>query len=595
MDMNQVLFIIIMVASIALFITDALRVDIVAVLIILALAITGLIDVKAAFSGFSSEPAIIVCAVFILSAGLSLTGATDVIGKWVGHWAGKTETRSNLVIMSAVATLSAFTHHLMVTAMMLPIVMKLCKEKGFHSSRLLIPMATAASLGTTLTLIGAPALLLANNVLQRSGSPTLSFFSPAYVGGPIVLISFLFILLSTWMLPKKSGADSSDDRFRLSDISTELMIPDESKWIGKTIGELRAETDKRFQIFSWFRNHRTISIHDDSGVLKAGDVFLVKTDADELVSIEERMGIALRAVKKFGSESNETPTTLGESNSQIFQAIVAPRSPFIGKSLSDLRFFERYGVVAVGLWRKTGWMKEEISDTPLKEGDLVVLWGSEGKFERLTAHRGFLMFMPFQGTPKKRLKMRLSSAIMFASIACAAVGLVAPHVAFVAGALAMVLTRCLSPEQAYDAVETKIFVMISGMIPLGIAMEKVGVDKLIANLVLNYTEGWHPFAMLLVFFWFAALLTQILSDAATTVLIAPIAVAFAKGADISPTAAVVVTTIGAVASFLTPIGHHGNLLILSPGSYRFSDFLKIGLPLTVIISLVTCFISMSVW
>lgn len=591
MDASQILFCIIMLTSIALFITDVLRVDIVAILIILALAITGLIDVKAAFSGFSSEPAIIVCAVFMLSAGLSYTGATDVIGQWVGRWAGKSETRANLVIMSAVAGLSAFTHHLMVTAMMLPIVMKLCKEKGFHSSRLLIPMATSASLGTTLTLIGAPALLLANSILQRSGAPVLGFFSVGAVGLPLVLISFVFILLTSWLLPQRSGVDDSDDRYRLSDISTELVIPENSKWIGKTIGELRTETEKRFKVFSWLRQHRTISLANADRTLEVGDVLLVKTDADEIVSIEEKLGLALRAVKKF----SDGVDSLADQKSQIFQAIVAPRSSLIGRTLSGLHFYDRHGVACLGLWRRTGWLSESIADTPLKEGDLVVLWGPEEKLENLTRHHGFLMFLPFQATPKRRQKMGLSAFIMFASIACAASGVIPAYVAFVAGAVAMILSKCITAEQGYEAVETKIFVMIAGMIPLGIAMEKTGVDKLLANQILHYTQGWSPFFMLLVFFWFAALVTQILSDAATTVLIAPIAIAFAKGADLSPTAAVVTATIGAVASFLTPIGHHGNLLILSPGGYRFADFLKIGLPLTVIISIVTCYLSLLVW
>ncbi len=595
MDANQILFTLIMVVSIVLFITDALRVDVVALLIILALSISGLIDAKDAFSGFSSEPAIIVCAVFVLSAGLSWTGATDAIGVWVGRLAGKSQARANIVVMSAVAALSAFTHHLMVTAMMLPIVMKLCKDKGFPSSRMLIPMATSASLGTTLTLIGAPAFLIANSVLQRSGQPALSFFSPGYVGLPIIIVSFLFILLTTWILPKKSGRDSSDDRFRLSDISTELVIPTTSRWIGSPLSELKAATEKRFQIFSWFRNHQSLDTSDESATFVAGDILLVKTSADELVSIEEKLGLALRAVKKFSDEDIDGPQDLIDPTAAIFQAIVAPRSPFIGKSLATMRFFQRYGVVALGLWRKEGWLNEKISDTPLREGDLVVLWGAEGKLESLIGHRGFLMFMPFQGAPKKRIKMRLSSAIMFASVACAAIGVVPPYVAFVAGALAMVLSRCITAEQAYGAVETKIFVMIAGMIPLGIAMEKTGVDKLLADLVFNYIQTWSTLAMLLVFFWFAALLTQILSDAATTVLIAPIAIAFAKSAQISPTATVVATTIGAVASFLTPIGHHGNLLILSPGRYNFADFLKIGLPLTLIISVVTCYVCIYVW
>lgn len=594
MDIHQITFVIITLIAVILFITDFLRVDLIGVLIILALAMTGLLDAKDAFSGFSSEPAIIVAAVFVLSAGLRLTGATDVIGEWVGRLSGKSETRANLVIMSAVAALSAFTHHLMVTAMMLPIVMKICKEKSLHASRLLIPMATSASLGTTLTLIGAPAFLLANNILKRNGEPALGIFSVAKVGLPLTIASFVFILLMKWILPKKAGATSLDDRFKLTEISTEVLIPEESRWIGVTYAEFKAATAKRFTVLTWLRDRQARDI-EDSQVLRQGDVFLVKTDSDELISFEEKMGLTLHAVKKFGENFSEGNTSLSDEENRIFKAVIAPHSEFIGKALKDIHFYHRYGVVAVGLWRKLGWLSEGIADVPLQEGDLVVLWGPEQKLEALTMHRGFLMFLPFAARPKKRIKMEVAAGIMGISIVAAAVGWLPAYVSFVAGAVAMILTRCVSVTQAYESIETKIFVMIAGVIPLGIAMEKTGVDKLVANFLQDMTQGWQPFAMLMVFYWISALITQILSDAATTVLLAPIALAFAKAAGITPTGAVITVTIAAVASFLTPIGHHGNLLILTPGGYRFSDFLKIGLPLTIILSVITCYMSMVSW
>lgn len=594
MDTQQIVFLAIMVVSVTLFITEWLRVDVIAVMIILALAMTGLVEAKDAFSGLASEPAIIVVAVFVLSAGLTTSGVTDWIGEAVGRLSAGSETRAMLVIMGAVAVMSAFTHHLMITAMMLPIVMKLCRDRKLFASRLLIPMATSASLGTTLTLIGAPAFLLANNVLTRAGEPALGIFTPGLIGGPLVLAGLAFLVVAKWLLPKRSGVDSSEDRYLLSDISTEIVVPEGSRWIGATLKDLRVETEKRFELVSWIRNRLAQSIYRDDAVLQEGDVLLVKTNADELLSFEEARGLTLAAVKKYGSDDTGSLALEGERQ-QILKGIVAPRSEFIGRTIAQLRFYHRFGAVALGLWRKTGWMTDSIAEVPLQSGDLVVLWGPSERLETLSSHRGFLMFMPFVGRPKKRFKMKIAIAIMLASIATAAAGWLPAYQAFVAGALAMVLSRCVSMDEAYAAVETKIFVMIAGVIPLGIAMEKSGVDKLLAQLILDHTTGWAPVAMLLIFFWVAALVTQILSDAATTVLLAPIAVAFAKGASISPTAAVVAVTVGAVASFLTPIGHHGNLLILTPGGYRFSDFLKIGLPLTVILSAITCYLALFIW
>jgi di/tricarboxylate transporter len=594
-SMDQITFLVIMVVAVTLFITEYFRVDVVAVLIILALSITKLISVGEAFSGFSSEPAIIVAAVFVLSAGLSSTGVTDLIGEWVTKLSGKGETRAIFVIMIAVASMSAFTHHLMVTAMMLPIIMKICKkEENLHASRLLIPMATAASLGTTMTLIGAPAFLLANNILRRSGEPSLGLFTVGQVGVPMVLAGILFCILMKWILPKTSGNDDALDSFKLSEITTELLITEESQWIGKSYKEVEAATAKQFTILSWLKKEKVQESKNSESPFEAGDVIVVRTTADELVSFDSEDGFVLRAVQKYSSNKDQLPTLAGEEK-RILKAVISNKSEFIGRSVSQIDFYRNFGVVIVGIWRKVGWISSGIADSVLKPADMLVVWGPTEKLREISLNRGFLMFLPFYGTSMKRSKGRIASLIMLASIALAATGVLPAYLAFMTGAMAMILTKCVNIEQAYSSIEVKIFVMIAGVIPLGIAMEKTGVDKLLAGHIVHFTGGWEPFAMLLAFFWISSLLTQILSDAATTVLLAPIALAFAKDAHISPTAAVICVTMGAVASFLTPIGHHGNLLILSPGGYKFADFLKIGLPLTVILSVITCYMSMQVW
>lgn len=595
MNHDQLIFIAIMLISIVLFITEYLRVDVIAMLIILALSITGLIEVKEAFSGFSSEPAIIVAAVFVLSAGLSHTGVTDMIGEWITKLSGKGEVRAIFVIMISVAAMSAFTHHLMVTAMMLPIIMKICKdEKDLHASRLLIPMATAASLGTTMTLIGAPAFLLANNILMRAGEPSLGLFTIGQIGLPLVLCGIAFCILMKWILPKTSGEDDSDDKFKLTDITTELIVVEKSPWVGKTLEQMMTEKEKQFSLLSWVRGDKIQDCTKKDTKLEVGDNFIIRTTPDELVSFDGEHGLVLKALHKF-SDGKEHLVTLAGEEKRILKAVIAHNSIFVGRTVAQIDFYNRFGVAIVGIWRKSGWISTGVADAIIRAGDMLVIWGPKEKLNELTNHRGFLMVLPFFASSMKRSKSKLSTFIMLASIILAATGVLPAYLAFMTGAIAMILTKCVNIEQAYESIEVKIYVMIAGVIPLGIAMEHTGVDKILAGQIKNYTGDWSPVAMLLIFYWISALLTQILSDAATTVLLAPIAVAFAKSAQISPTAAVVCVTMGAVASFLTPIGHHGNLLILSPGGYRFADFLKIGLPLTVLLSLITCFMSLMVW
>lgn len=597
MDLHQIYFLVILALALYFFISEKLSVDLTAIFIILALAISGVLDAKEAFSGFASEPALIVCAVFVLSAGLAATGVTDSIGSLVGRFAGKNQFTANIVIMSTVAALSAVTHHLMVTAMMLPIVTRLARENDIPSSRLLIPMATAASLGTTLTLIGAPAFLLANSIIKRAGEEPLRLFSPSPLGLMLVGGGFVLILLSLWVLPKTSGRDRADEKFRINELFTELLVPEDSQWKGVPFEDFKNENKKRFEIVGLKRLNQRISILQEGLEIQANDLLLVKTSPDELLSVDEKMGLALRSVKKYGELLEKPSPTDPHASAEpmIVQGLIAPQSPFIGKTPGEVDFLHSLGVLVVGLWRKDGWIYHELSEVRLKEGDLVVLWGSEDKFDEINARSHFLLLFPLSLKPKKRIKAKMAAGIMLGSVALAATEILPPHIAFLLGAFIMVLTGCVNVARAYDSIEVKIFVMIAGVIPLGLAMEKTGLAELFAQNLAHFIAHWPPWAILFTFFAAAALLTQILSDAATTVLIAPIAVAFAKDASLSPTAMVVCVTIGAIASFLTPIGHHGNLLVLGPGNYRFVDFLKIGLPLTMFIAGVTCYMTLILW
>jgi di/tricarboxylate transporter len=249
----------------------------------------------------------------------------------------------------------------------------------------------------------------------------------------------------------------------------------------------------------------------------------------------------------------------------------------------------------VGLWRREGWQREELSQVRLREGDLLVLWGEPSRFAELSEHRGFLMMVPFAAKGRRRHRAALAIGISVATVALAATNVVPTQIAFLAGAVAMIVAGCVAPDQAYREIDVRIYVMIAGVIPLGAAMEKTGTARLLADHLQDITMGWSPFAVLLTMFWAAALLTQILSDAATVVLLGPVAFALAVALGMPPAPFVVCTALGAVVAFLTPIGHHGNLLILNPGQYRFSDFLRVGVPLTVLISLVSAWLAERLW
>ncbi|HEY5850653.1 MAG TPA: SLC13 family permease [Lysobacter sp.] len=586
---HQAAFLLILAGSLYLFISERLRVDVTAMLTLLALVLAGVLDPRQALSGFASEPAIIVAAVFVISGGLAATGITERIGQGIGRAAGHSEGRAIAVVMPAVAALSSFTHHVMVTAMMLPILTRFAQARGMSASRLLMPMSFAASLGTTLTLVSAPAFLLADNLIERTGAQGLGIFSITPIGLALVAIGVLYMLLARWLLPKRFGALSDDGYLRLDRYRTELVVVEGSRWNTRPMSELHKALGDRFRLVGWLRDG---AMRDDltpqSSVL-GGDILLVEASADTLASLHDDPGLDLQPIARYRTQVR------GEGEAQLVQAVVAPASEFIGHSIRELDFARRFNAVIAGLWRRDGDVPSRLAEARLREGDLLVLWGRPAQFAELAAHHGFLMLVPFAGEARRRVRAPIALAILAMTVLAAATEWLPAPLAFLLGAVAMVVTRCVDVEQAYREIDVRIFVMIAGVIPLGIAMEQTGTAQLLASGLLHLVAGWPALAVLLVMFTVAALLTQILSDAATTVLLGPVAVELAQSLGLAPTPFVVCTALGAVVAFLTPIGHHGNLLILGPGQYRFSDFVRIGLPLTTLIALVSAWMSQWLW
>lgn len=589
MALDQILFLLILAGGLYLFISERLRIDVSAMLILLALVLTGVLDSKQALTGFASDPAIIVAAVFVISGGLAATGITERIGQWVGRAAGRSESRAVAVVMPTVAALSSFTHHVMVTAMMLPILTRFAKAQNLSASRLLMPMSFGASLGTTLTLVSAPAFLLASNLLERSTGSGLGIFSITPIGLALVALGMVYMLLARWLLPKRGAGAGDDEYLRLDRYRTELLIVEGSRWSTRPLAELQKALGDRFRLLGWLRDGQVRDDLTQGSPLFTGDILLVEASADALASLHDDQGLDLYAIARFGS------TASGDGDPQLVQALVAPGSEFIGHSVRELDFSRRFHAVIAGLWRRDAAPTSRLADARLREGDLLVLWGRPSRFAELAAHHGFLMLVPFAGEAKRRVRAPVALLVLAATVLAAATEWLPASLAFLLGAVAMVALRCVAIEQAYRNIDVRIFVMIAGVIPLGIAMEQTGTADLFASGLLHVVADWPALWVLLVMFSIAGLLTQILSDGATTVLLGPIAISLAQSLELSPIPFVVCTALGAVAAFLTPIGHHGNLLVLGPGQYRFNDFLRLGLPLTVLIAIVSAWMSRWLW
>ena len=598
-EAHQLYLFIILILSIILLFTEWIRIDLTAILIILALSITGVLEPQDALSGFSSEPAILLATIFVLSGALRLTGLSEQFGNWIQRMAGKSFERMIGVIMPSVALLSAFTHHVTITAIMLPPILKLSRDNDIPASKLLMPMSFAASLGTTIAIIGAPAFLIADGLLRQAGQNGLGFFSIAPIGLVLTLVSTIFVLvIGRFLLPSRQGNDETIDYTRLDGYFTELVILPDSKLIGMTIKQIEEQQKDDFKVFRWYRDDQTRNKPYGNKKVKVEDVLLVRTNPDKLATIQHEPGIALRPIHKYEKEFLESQVNDDDRDelfSRMVQSVIAPRSDLIGRTIGQVDFLETYGVIIVGVWRHKGWVRTELSRTTLHEGDLLVMVGSNPSLKQISSDQSFLMLVPFKGEPKLQFKARLAGSIMILSVLAAAFKILPVEIALLAGMAAMILTKCISLQQAYQSIDTRIYVFIAGAIPLGLAMQETGTANILAGWMQILVHTWDIHWILLTFFLTTGLLTQVMSDAATTALFAPIAIALARSLDLPPEPFVVAVAMASVTSFFTPIGHHGNLLIYGPGNYRFSDFLRVGVPLTLIIAVIVSIMAPMLW
>jgi di/tricarboxylate transporter len=501
------------------------------------------------------------------------------------------------VIMPAVAVLSAFTHHLTTTAVMLPVTLNLARDAKMAPSKLLMPLAFAASLGTTIAIIGAPAFLIASAALSQAGRPSLSLFSIAPIGLTATVVGTLYVLLlGRFLLPSRRAAEDPNARFRLDDYFTELTIRDDSPLLGKTVNTVEADERYAFKVVGWLRNGKRIRRLYGESTLRAGDVLLVRTTPDQIVAFREHPGLELHPIEQYG---RELPARTGDDEREIAetlsQAVVAPGSELVGRTLGEIDFRQRYRAIVLGIWRRHGWLGDEMARLKLRPGDVLVLQGDDDALKRVQNDPAFLMIVPFVGESRVHNKAPLAAAIMAGTVLLTVLDVLSIEMAAMAGGVTMVLTRCITARQAYDAIDARIYVFIAGALPLGAAMKKTGTADLLANVIKSSVAGWDLLFILLALFAIVALITQFMSDAATTALFAPVAIALAHTLGHRPEPFVITVAMAAVASFLTPIGHHGNLLVYAPGGYQFSDFVKVGTPLTVLIALIVVFMSPMLW
>jgi di/tricarboxylate transporter len=566
----------ILFAALILFSFEWVSVDIVALGVLLALILTGLLPPDQAFAGFGSDTVILILGLLILTAALVRTGVVEMTGRWIMQYSGDSPTRALNVVTVAAATMSAFMSNTASTAFFLPIVIGLARRAKVSASKLLMPLAFAAILASSVTLIATSTNIVVSGLMTQSGMEPLGMFELAPAGLPIAVVGILYMLLiGRRLIPDRSDPEELTEEFDLSPYLSEVVILQDSPLVGKSLAESGLGRDLDLTVLRMERGRSATMAPKADQQLMADDELLVQGGRENILKIMNTAGLKLKAEVKLSEADLLTQDT------GLFEVILLPRSPLIGRNLKRLQFREKYGLQVLAVNRLGETIHSKISQLILKMGDVLLIQGSPRQISAMEG-RLFRVLGAVETNSTNTRMAPVAIAIFLGALAAATFNLMSLPVAMLLGALLVFLTRCITPEEAYREVEWKILILIGSMLALGVAMENSGTAQYLANLIVTNLGTADPIWMLSAFFALTVLLTQPMSNQAAAVVVVPVAIQTALLLGLNPRTFAIMIAVAASTSFITPL-EPSCLMVYGPGRYKFIDFIKVGSLLTVII------------
>ncbi len=572
----------IIVAAIILFATEKVRVDMVALLVLLAVSITGLVSGEEVFLGFANSAVITIWAVYIVSGGLFKTGVADRLGSLILRLSGASEVRLIAVIMLTCGIMSAFMNNVGAVAVLMPAVIGISKKTNIPVSKLLIPLAFSSLLGGKMTLIGTPANILAQGILVAQNLPGFGFFEITPMGILVLGTGIIYMVtIGRHLLPVRETATDPLSSSQLREYISDIQITPESPLNGKNLYESKLGSDFDLTVLSIIRDGKPlIGLHRDF-VIQENDHLILEGAAQNLITAQEELQFTIHTGQKFEI------TDLDTEQSHIFEATLAPRSTMVGRTLNNANFRDSFGFTTLAIWRQGDVITDHLRDVELRFGDSLLLQGPPGRVRALQKGNEFLVLEPLELERNRRKKAPIAAGIMLLVILLAILTDLGIAVSMLIGSVSMVLTGCLTMDEAYESIDWRTVFLVGGMLSLGIAMENTGTAQYLADILLGTLGRYGPYGILAGIYILSALITQPMSNAAAVVLIVPIAVGTALGLGVNYLTFTMAVVIGAATSFLSPVGHKANVLVFGPGGYRFSDYAKVGALLTIALFIVS--------
>lgn len=589
MTFQIALLLIILVASVVFFSFEWFSADVVALATLLLLVLTGLLPADRAFAGFGSDAVMMILGLLIMTAALLRTGVVEIAGRKILRQTGNNPRTLLVTVMVSVAVLSAFISNTAATAFFLPIVVGIAARAHANPSKLLMPLAFASILTSSVTLVSTSTNIVVSNMMTGYGLAPMGLFELAPVGIPIAVVGLAYMLLiGHRMTPERKESTELTEEFGLRPYLTEILILKDSPLIGKTLAESGLGRDLDLTVLLMVRDEHHYLVPQSQLTLKAGDVLLVEGQREEILKIKDLAGIDIKADVKLSDPD------LQDEDMRLVEAILLPRSPLIGRTLKTHRFRERYGLQVLAINRHHGTIRNKISDVRLRMGDVLLVQGHRSNIAALQDDNTFHILGAVEDKRPNLHRARTSIAIFVGALAAAALNLLPLAVAVLLGAVLMFVTRCITPEEAYREIEWKALVLIGSMLGVGAAMDQTGTAKFLAAQIAGLAGNMEPIWLLSAFFVLTVLLTQPMSNQAAAAVLLPVAIQTALQFQLNPRAFAMMVAVASSCSYLTPL-EPSCLMVYGPGHYRFVDFLKVGSLLTVLIFLLSITLVPMVW
>jgi len=580
MTLSILILLIILVAALLFFSFEWVPPDVTALGVLLALVIFRLLPIEQAFAGFGSDTVMLLLGLLIMTAALMRTGVVEVVSNRLLQFTNKHPGSLLPATMLAVGILSAFINNTAAAAFFLPVILGLSRRARFNASRLLMPMAFAAILASSVTLISTSTNMVVSGLMSQAGLAPIGIFELTPLGVPILILGMVYmVFIGQRLIPDRPAPPTLTETFGLRPYLAEVQIKPDSTLAGVTLAQSGLGRNYDLTVLAILRDGKRQLAPPADALLQAGDALLVDGPSE---SILKSMGIPGIAVHEDAQISD---LDLQGDGQRLAEVVLLPRSPFIGRTLKSLQVRERYQIQVLAINRRTGAIHSKIADTRLQMGDVLLVQGNHKQITALQADNIFDVLGVMETNRFNRKRAWTVISIFSAALLIGSAKIISLPTAMLLGAFMVFLTKCITPEEAYRQVEWKVLILIGCMLALGTAMQSTGTAQYLADRLAALVGAWNPLWLLTGFFALTVLLTQPMSNQAAAAVVIPVALQTAIQLGLNPRPFAIMIAVAASTSYLTPL-EPACLMVYGPGHYRFVDFFKVGGLLTLIVYLV---------